>query len=225
MRTVILADGAYPSDHKVGGGYRHLFEIEGEVLLHRTVRQFAELGEVILLAPPVPEYDIPPAVHVTPDPCRSWGGIAMFGKALPFLSLTGRSNVVFGDVWFSDDAIEKIATHGGDWQVFGRPGPSTVTGTPYGEYFCYTLYPEHRKEFVRAMGYAYNRWARDEYTRCTPWEVYWKMEDMALVKQDLNGALKVGPHWTDLVDWTDDFDYDHDVTNWITLRKKAGFGT
>lgn len=208
----------------MGSGYRHLFEIEGEVLLHRTVRQFAELGEVVLLAPPISEYAVSPAAHFTPAPNEEWAGIAMFGKTFPYMAPIGRTNIVFGDVWFSDDAIAKIAAHEGDWQTFGRSGPSKVTHTPYGEYFCYTLYPDHYRKFVEAMKFAHHRWAAQKRGRCTPWEVYWRMDGVT-GKQDLMGKLRVGRHWTEVADWTDDFDYDLDVVNWTAARKAAGFGT
>ena len=144
MRTVIIADGGREALSEWLGTYRHLFELEGELLLHRTVRQFAEHGDVFVIAPDDDEYEIAPATRVDPVKFPEWAGIEMLAKALPSCG-DERTNLVFGDVWFSDDAIDTIIGFDErDWQVFGRPKPSQITGTPWGEYFCITLYPDRK---------------------------------------------------------------------------------
>lgn len=214
MRTVILADGGRDKLAEWAGGARHLIELDGEPLLERTVRQFSAVGEVVIVGP----YDIPPARQVDAISAPEWGHIEMFAKGLPHLAPDGRTNLVFGDVWFSDEAIETIAGHDGDWQVFGRPGPSKFTGTRWGEYFCFTLYPEHVAAFTKAMRAALRAYASGAHHRVTPWEVYYSMERLPL---KIRGKVAhTGPHWTTIDDFSDDFDFVEDVERWRRLRSR-----
>lgn len=213
MRTVILADGGRPELATWAGGYRHLIEIEGEVLLHRTVRQFSQLGEVIVVGP----YQLPGVRSVKPQAFANWNGIAMFAKALDHLHGDARTNLVFGDVWFSDEAFETIASYSDvEWQVFGRPKPSQITGTGWGEYFCFTLYPHWLRHFERSMNNALSR-HRQGFFRCSPWEVYFDMEGLPYEIAHGN-PVQTGPHWTTIDDWTDDFDFIEDVLRWRDRR-------
>lgn len=212
MRTVILADGGRDVLAEWAGGSRHLIDLEGEPLLERTVRQFSELGDVVIVGP----YDIPPARRVDPISAPEWGHIEMFAKGIPHLAENGRTNLVFGDVWFSDQAIDIVAGHVDDWRVFGRPGPSKWTGTRWGEYFSFTLYPDNLPAFSRAMTAALQAYESGAHHRVTPWEVYYEMEGLPL---KIRGKkAHTGPHWVTIDDWTDDFDFIEDVERWRKRR-------
>jgi len=214
VKTVIIADGGREQLAEWAGGWRHLIELDGEPLLHRTVRQYANHGEVVVLGPP--EYQVPPARTIQPEPCEEWDHIAMFAKTLPYWG-DERTNLVFGDVWFSDRAVETIVEHDGDWRVFGRPKPSKWTGTRWGEYFCFTLYPEHKGAFKNAMMAALHAFASGAHHRVTPWEVYYAMEGLPF---KITGKhAHTGPHWTTIDDWTDDFDFIEDVERWRKRRR------
>lgn len=213
MRTVILADGGREQLAEWAGGARHLIDLDGEPLLERTVRQFSTVGDVVIVGP----YDIPPARQADAIRAPEWGHIEMFAKGLPHLAEAGRTNLVFGDVWFSDQAIDRIVATDGDWRVFGRPGPSKWTGTRWGEYFCFTLYPEHVVMFRKAMMAALHAFASGVHHRVTPWEVYYSMEGLPL---KIRGKrAHTGPHWVTIDDWTDDFDFIEDVERWRKRRR------
>ena len=215
---MIIADGGREQLTEWLGGPRHLFDVEGEPLLHRTVRQFSSHGEVIILGPP--EYEIPPAETIQPDQCVEWCGVAMLAKALPHVADRNRTNLVFGDVWFSDKAVDTIVGYESEeWRIFGRPKPSQITGTGWGEYFCISLWPEHKELLHMAMYRAFGHW-RDGSPRLSPWEVYHAMEGMPMTVGHGN-PVPTGPHWVTIDDWTDDFDFPEDVVRWKARRPKS----
>jgi hypothetical protein len=139
VRVIIACAGPQTKWNNHLGVPSHLVPVHGVPLLHRTVRQAVTLtDDVMVTAPPDPRYDVPGAA-------RHWGG-AHPNEYLASRRLwnpDGRTVLLLGDCYFTEQAIATIHAHAENaYRVFGRRGASKVTGTPYGEIFAASWWPE-----------------------------------------------------------------------------------
>lgn len=210
------------------GGYlntpKHLIEIEGERLLDRTVRLLRERGitEIYTVVKKItPEYqtegaaqwvaDLNPEENVDAD---------KFLSSKELWNKTGRTLVFYGDCYFTDEAMDKIlGVHPREWTLYCRPEASEVTGTPWGECFAQSFYPEDLDRHEAMLHYVAELYKRGTITRCGGWEHYRAMTGRT-------GALVRRPHrmttnYIVIDDWTDDFDYPKDYDSWLERRQAS----
>lgn len=198
-----MAGGSDEKWTRLGGvGRRHFALIDGEPLLHRTVRQLDArgVGDVVVIAPPDVRYQLPETRRVTPE-SSNWGHEAL--NAAAEWSPIGRTLQIYGDTVFTDAAMDTIVGFDARaWQLFGRHGAGGVS--PYGELFAISFWPEHRADWLAALEQAFDLKARGVIRRAGSWEGY----------RILGGARgrDVAQHvlypalFTDIDDGTDDFD-------------------
>lgn len=139
MRIIIACAGPQTKWNGHLGVPSHLVPVDGEPLLHRTVRQARSLtGDVIVTAPPGDgRYAVPGAGLCPTDPAAN-----EYAACRPLWIEDGRTVLMLGDVYFTDAAIRTIGAWGRrDYRVFGRRGASRITGTPYGEIFAASWWP------------------------------------------------------------------------------------
>ncbi|GAG00873.1 unnamed protein product, partial [marine sediment metagenome] len=106
---LIMAGGSEQRWGQYLGVHKHLLPINGERLLDRTVRQLLAHGaHQITVVAKYPEYDVPGTQRVFPVDLDSGGAIA----SRDFWSETARTTVLFGDVFFTEDAIDRICAKG-----------------------------------------------------------------------------------------------------------------
>jgi hypothetical protein len=200
MTRVIIACAGGPGKW---GNYlgvpRHLAPMDGEPLLHRTVRQLLAYPVDIHVTAPEPErYLIPgTSLHVVTRPAPN-----EYVSSRHLWCRDGRTVLLLGDVYFTDDAIATILGYDGPlWRLFGRAGPSAVTGSPWGEVFGSSWLPrhhamldEHLQQVALAFAYGHSR-------RFTAWEVLRSVQ-----RTPLNQHM-VNPTWFgEIDDATDDLD-------------------
>jgi hypothetical protein len=220
IRTLILAAGDGIRWAEYLGVPKHLVRIEGQRLLDRTVEQFAEIGEVEIVAPADHRYEHPRAQtsHAILDPAN--------GEADRFLSSRHRWDLeatmilAFGDVWFSDECVAII----GDvarydfWSWVARFGPSAITGCNHAEGFAFVLPPGTLPGFADAIDEALRLWRAGQIRTVigwTVWQVYAGGDPTATPDAEWL------PHLINVDDWTDDFDYPHDYERWTRRRQEA----
>lgn len=229
-RVIILADGL--SSRWTVGTPKHLAVVDGEPILHRTIRQLGERGlSDVWLTSRLERYDSLPLVrryvpinnHLKIDQfyaCREiWSGLA---------------DVIFlyGDVRFSDAAMDTIFKSAPrDFAYFQRTVSSAITGKPWKEGFamrvCDTPMFEAALKHIRA-----------------------ELESgrASIAHHQVQGYLEGhgmgyfpgrGPHCVEIDDETDDFDFPEDVKTWtesvtrwrerrdrgLRPRRKARHGT
>lgn len=213
MRVLILCAG----DATRWGNYKNapkqLVTIEGEVLLHRTVRQVIARG-------------VRDVVVVGTDDRFAVNGARLFipenrtptgTEADKFLSSrdewhpTGRTIILYGDVWYSNVAAANIAgsPHRG-WGVWRRAKGSRYTGCRYGEVFGMSWWPPQHQLVDGILADATQRYrAATKKIRPCGWQLL----------DGLTGHMPGGVH--NLDDWTEDFDRPDDLDRWLT-RRNAG---
>jgi hypothetical protein len=120
--------------------------------------------------------------------------------------------VVLGDCYFTEDAVDAMCQPVSDWTLYCRPGPSTITGKPYGECWAFSL-PEHTHQRYReTLVWLAGMGALGETGRCGGWPLY-----RALLNQNLNDHTMT-TNYQVIDDWSEDFDYPHDFDMWSHRR-------
>jgi hypothetical protein len=214
MRVIIACAGRVPDD-KWGdhlGVPKHLAPVGGEPLLHRTVRQaLAHTGEVFITAPvDDPRYVVDGGRTVHPGAAPS-----EYGASRTWWALWGRTVLLLGDVYFTDDAIDTVMqTADPEYRVFGRYGASRVTGTPYGEIFAVSWWRHHHELLDRHLALVHAARAAGTVTRPPGWMLLRSIQGTPLHRHRV-----VRPPFVDVDDATDDFDTPADYDRHPAVRR------
>lgn len=174
-----------------------------EPLLLRTLHQLQKYAtDVHLTAPPDDErYQLPGVTVHTVD------GESEFHSTRHLWAEDDRTVLLLGDVYFSDLGIRRIMNFPyREYRAFGRPGASRVTGTPYGEIFANSWWPEQhadidshlkRVEVGRQQG----------ILRPHGWMLLRSFEGVKLNRHIVDRKFfEVIDDWTDDIDFPEDFE-------------------
>lgn len=224
-----MADGSSQRNHLED---RHFRVVAGEPLLPRMVDQFKPHGEVVIVNGVEgdenndPRYDIPGSTRAfAKRNSFKYGAADMIAKGLQQWS-AGGITILFGDVRFTNRCVstmveqsKKLNREAGDWQVFGRSKSNHLTGKRWGEYFAVSFYDEPAAteawislEFLNHVKNSSDpQYPRD--VRIGAWEWYFTNENMSW-EQCGQREVNPGPHFTEITDWTDDFDFEGDIKMW-----------
>ena len=195
-------------------------EIEGEILLNRTLRLVAahkpEKTVVVFNESDLDLYKshltVKTELHSIKETVPHQTEAYKFLSSRELWNETGRTIVLLGDVWFSENAIKTIFKNPtDDWTAFGRAEGSKFTGHPYGELFAqrFTCDKEHEKNLL---------FLDDMYRAGTckriasGWAHY-----QLMIGKDPN-IHAVGPRFVEIDDFTDDFDCPEDFDAWMAGR-------
>lgn len=191
---------------------KHLVDVAGQPLLHRTISQFSDHGEVYLTAPENDDRYRIPGVKLFHPPISE--GLHDAKKLLDNVSIwnpEGRTIVLWGDVFFTDKAVRKIVTHNPPkWSMYGRFGPSHITGCEYGELFAFSFTPKMRADIEIALHTLAVRRRYDLIGRIGGWELYRLLSGAS----DLNAHIRY-KNFVEINDETEDFDFPHDYERWV----------
>jgi hypothetical protein len=203
MRVLIACAGPDTKWANHLGVPRHLVPMAGEPLLHRTARQsLAISGDVHVISGPDERYRLPGTTwHIHTDPTPN-----EFMTTRQWWSQDDRTVLLLGDTYYTDYAIDVIAGYDQQrWQLFGRENASQVTGTPWGEYFACSWWPQQQQMMLEHLDQVILAQAVGIAQRCTGWELLRSIQRTPLNEH------KVNPMWfAEIDDETDDFDFPHD---------------
>jgi hypothetical protein len=203
MKVIIAASGSQSKWGRHLGVPSHLAPLtrhDGQPLIERTIEQLSAYGhEVHLLTPNDPAYlHLQATRHIVQEYKQS-----EFEASRPFWDPEGRTILFLGDVYFSDQAIERIMHYGKrQYMAFGRFGPSRITGTPYGELFAASWYGEHIIQMDAYLRNVHAIRASGKITRPPGWMLLRSWQRTPLQRH------KVLPkHFIEINDETDDIDF------------------
>lgn len=223
-RAIIMAAG---DDHRWTGkmGYpKHFLELEGEAILPRLVRQLRPQVEIVVSGHPDPRYKFPDASLFVPYRNRLNYDADNALSTLPLWNREGRTLILYGDVWYSDEAIATIlGFEPREWQLFARFGPSEITGKAWGEPWAWSFYPEHIDEHVAAHRRTIRLLEHGLLWRCGAWEHYRAMVGLPDEQMGIEHHGDYG-RATSIDDWTEDFDFIGDAEEWLARRAAADPG-
>ncbi|MCG7866906.1 MAG: NTP transferase domain-containing protein [Candidatus Thiodiazotropha taylori] len=115
------------------GVVKQMVPIDGEPLLHRTVRLLNERGfNSIHVVTNNPTISSPAVTYIKPKN-HNWLVESIYSLEEYFHD---ENIILLGDVFFTPNALDQICSNTQDISIFGRPHPSDITGCPYKELFA-----------------------------------------------------------------------------------------
>jgi hypothetical protein len=209
--VIVAANGG---TDRWGGRLPQMVEIDGEPILHRTLRQVAEFTDDVWVCGPDELRPLGGAVLVRPESTGGLGWIDCYWSTRHLWSPESRTVHLLGDVWFSSASIDTIM---GDrdrgWRLYARFGPSHHSSKPYGEVWGHSFYPEHQAEHLSAILRVMDAYQSGLIDRSSPWEHYAAMEGA----EDLTECIPRG-RYISIDDRTEDFDYPVYLERWLESR-------
>lgn len=200
-----------------GKSFKQLVEVDGEPILHRTVRLLKENGvEDIWITSHNPVHEVKGAQRY--EPPNNEYEIDKFYASVHLWNKDGGDTIfVYGDVFFTEEAMKKIInTKPEDFVFFGRFHQSYYTGHG-GEIFAVRV---HLHDFFQECCL----WVRQNYintkgsVRCGAWELYRCMNG---IRDERIGIHIPYGHFVGIDDFTDDFDTPSHFEEWLRLYQEA----
>lgn len=207
MKTLILAGGESTrwGDHL--GMPKHLVPVFGEPLLHRMVRQLNERGvkPTVVVKPDAParyfnsgDADYAYVKQVREGPVQEQEGSRHLWD--------GRTRILYGDCVFSEEFVDAfVKDDEPGWRVYGREGPSEITGKPYGEMLGWVMDERHHAEIDAARDWVVREWLAWRIPRALGWEVYRRLLGFDVLEHKVEAY-----HFREWNDESDDIDFPED---------------
>lgn len=218
MRIIVAAAG----HQRKWGGYlgvpSHLAPVGGGTLLRRTLEQALRHSDDVHVTYPEDQYlDSVPlgvAAHL-----RTADFPSEYRATRSLWNPDGRTVLLLGDVYFTDDAIEKIvADPSQTFRGFGRKGASKVTGCRYGEMFAASWTTSDHQTMDEYLEVIEEHHRNGTITRPTGWMLLRAWSGIPLNRH------RCDPNWMATIDdLTEDWDFpvDYDTHPVIVDAKRA----
>jgi hypothetical protein len=127
----------------------------------------------------------------------------------------GRTGILWGDCYYTADAVRTICQPIEGLHYYRRPWASEITGHPWDESFAVTFWPDDHQR-VRDLAYIIaERWKRGELLKTHIRTHY--AAHLGVNLDDVTVLIGT-PNQTVIDDWTDDFDYPDDYDRWCERR-------
>lgn len=208
-RALILCAGTGSRWADYMGVPKYLAPVEGVPILTRTENQLKSHGvsKIIIVKK---QKSVKPGIDE----------IDKFYGAADHWNPDGRTIILFGDTYYTDEAIKAIVEYpADDWAVFGRPSGSKLTGKPYGELYALVFHDKHSDDILANLRRAERLWLENRISRINTWTLYRLMVNLP---ETLLNAHVILPdyHFVEVNDMTEDFDYPHDYDRFIERKEK-----
>lgn len=216
---LIIAAGEASRWNNYLGTRKHFIRIDGEPIIDRTGRLLRE-NDYGALAVVKPEdfNKFQGFRHIAPvvaDLNPVYGDADKFLSSSGFWNKAGRTIVLYGDVFFTEEAIKTIVEYKGkDYTLFGRASGSTITGSKWGECFAISFYPKDHKKITDALEKISYDWRNGRLKRCGGWELYREIVGIPITEPH-----KITTNFVEINDFTEDFDYPEDYDEFIKRYK------
>lgn len=217
QRAIIIAAGEGTRWNNHLGVAKHFIEIDGEPIIHRTVRLLREhdVDDVWVVAND-DRYLIDGSQRFAPtlrQECHENCGADKFLSSKDLWLDDGRTIVLYGDVYFTDKAMRTICTYAHrDWLLFARPYGSEVTGCPWGECFAQSFFEDHIPEHLRTLALAVDLHHDKRIRHPSGWQHYRAMTGLPVEYWD---RPFYGDRLVPINDFTEDFDSKEDYETFM----------
>ncbi|MFJ4009459.1 hypothetical protein [Streptomyces sp. NPDC090026] len=216
MRLIIACAGSQTKWAGHLGVPSHLAPLTahgGVPLLYRTIGQARELTADVHVTAPAGDrrYRVPGTTLHEQDGSAP----SEYAATRALWATDVRTVLLLGDVYFSDAAMARIATSPGRrYRVFGRFGPSHQTGTPYGEIFAASWWPEQHAQMDAHLDLVHRTRAAGTITRPPGWMLLRAWQGTPLAKHRVDSR-----YFEEIDDLTDDIDFPADYERHPATRR------
>jgi hypothetical protein len=187
---------------------KHLVQIDGVPILHRTVSLLKEFGATDISILAIDErYRVEGTRFIAPTE-TAFKNTAL-GHSAEHWSSTKDSVVILGDVYFSEEGMRKIVSHQGErinW--FGRRGAGR-SEKRWPEIFAISIPPHCHQELLASFPHVSREFEEGRIKRATGWECYRFLHNLPMDENLFS------EDFTDIDDETEDFDWPADYEQWI----------
>ena len=197
---------------------KHFIEVDGEPIIKRSVRLLKKFGvDDIYIVAKDDTYQIEGAkLYIPTFNLANHDADKFLNSKDLWLRDEGKTIVLYGDVYFTEYAMETIVNHPhNDWLLFARQYESTITGGA-GECFAQTFYPGQVEEHERALLKLVEYFDTGRLNRIGGWEHY---RIMAGLPEPIIHKHFTGDRFVEINDWTDDFDNPTEYETFLIKRK------
>lgn len=217
MRAIIIAagDGTRWGDYL--GIPKHLAPVDNEPILNRTVRLLKEnsITDIIVVGPDDDRYKIPHSKLFVPTRNPSYGDADKFLSSESLWNLDGETITLFGDVFFTNEAVKTIVNIDRQtWTVFGREKSSNITGGAYGEIFAHYFTSKDIPKHKESLDILVEAVKKKDAKKGSGWEHYKVMQGVR--GRDIRRSkIIIDSNFVEINDFTEDFDFPDDYDRFI----------
>jgi len=202
--AIIMAAGCGARWGNYLGITKHLLKVGIEPILHRTIRLLSgHIGEVWIAAPDDIRYQHVDAQTLVVDPLPYDADKFYSSRELfpgPHILQ------VYGDCYFTEQAIETMCQPVDSWSLYCRRGASQLTGCWYGECWGYSVPLADQDWYLKCIRAVIDKQKHGELTRSGGWEL---RDELQHARHDPDD------HIVEIDDWSEDFDYPQDWERWV----------
>jgi hypothetical protein len=217
----IAGEGSRWGNHR--GVRKHLVPINGEPNLLRTVRlihKYDNTAEICLginpLFPP-PESLNHGTVIYDGTTYKAGAESDRYFASAYYWNRNGRTVLIWGDVFFTENGIKTICEPQKDWLRYGRPGRCIYSSRKtWGEEFAISFNPEHHSKMLLACNKV-ECISKDRETQLFG-AIYLAMlgkTDDQILSDSLSGKKPNYGNMIEINDLTDDFDFPEDYEEFL----------
>ena len=208
-RVLILAAGDGTRWENYRGTPKHRLIIEDEVLIERTARQFLKYTKDVVIVGNKNAHRVEGCSLYVPGQGRNLKDMAKFMSSQTIWS-DDRTVMVFGDVYFTDEAVETIISDTKQWRFYLRKEGSTFTGKGWREIFGLSFDASFNKDMNRAILEVISK---NIAFRTGGWFLFKHLQ-----KTEDDNKLFITDNHINIDDWTEDFDFPKDLDTWEEKR-------
>ncbi len=214
-RFIIIAAGNGSRWDNHLGIPKHYAMIDGEPIIERTVRLLKERGAQDIWVVST-KYDMPDARPYYPTLNPDNEDADKFISSQDIWSKNRRTVVIYGDVYFTENAIDIILNEPCPYyRLFCRPTHSEKFGYPYGECFAVSFYSLDHGSLKYNLQRLVHLFKADVIDRIGGWELTRLMAGVPI--HEMNDHKNFLENYIIIDDETNDVDYPSDYE----LLKKA----
>ena len=208
-RVLILAAGDATRWENYRNTPKHRLIIEDEVLIERTARQFLKYTNDVVIVGNKNAHQVEGCSMYVPGQGRNLKDMAKFISSQTIWS-DDRTVLVFGDVYFTDEAVGTIMSDKKQWRFYLREKGSTVTGKGWREIFGISFQASFNRDIHKTILEVVSK---NIASKTGGWFLFTHLQRT----EDENKLFTTDIH-IEIDDWTEDFDFPDDLDTWEEKR-------
>ena len=211
--AIVLAAGEGKRWGNYTGVPKHLLEIDGESLIQRTTRQISVYADKTFVVGTDDSYKTEFSELFIPEEKKSPLEMHKFSSSQDLWS--ERTVLLFGDTYYTDQAISTIVQDTEDFTFFLRSGASSFTQKPHGEIYAFSFLDSIHKKLKESIDILLIQ--HDIYS-AGGWSLMRHLLGISHRSRTKTHLSK--GHYIEIDDWTEDFDYPIDLDRWLEAKAR-----